>query len=785
MSKEEKQAAGQQEDAKDSSLFSADEIEFPSVDDLLADLQPVSVDLPQAPSAPAPAQAAPEPPAQPAPAQMADPQGEQTQQTQQDTPPEPDEDPENGDEAQSESEEDGEPEEDELWQDEDALEELEPQDELAGLPFWERTRQRARIRRREQTRQRRENARRREDDFIEVPYQAMTKSDIQILVIRLAAAVASLLIGVALSKTKAAFAFYLIAYLITAFPVAVTVARNLTHRKYFNEYLLILLASLGAFLLGRRPEATIVLIMHSVGKVISDLVIHSTRKSLTKETDFAPEQASVVNMKGEEKRVNSSEINMGDFIMVRSGERIPIDGEVLRGEGTVDTAVLTGESDVVAVVKGVQVLAGSLYNGTLLLIRATARFEDCAISQIIHIQQQANVCRSSLEDGVMQSATRYMPFIVAIAVVIALVPPLFNFSTPSVWIYRALTALVICCPTTLLLSIPLTFLGGRGRLYQRGIQVKGSEAIEKLAELRMAVFDKTGILTDGQLRVKEVHPTADFNAASCLALAATAEQGSKHLVARAIVAASQGIPKAVSEFEEFPGRGVRARVGKRTLLVGNRKLMVSRGVKKVPEISGTVVYVAYEGEYAGAIVLEDTVRPEAASAIAGLKTQGVLRTVILTGDTERPTQQVADEIGIDTVHSGLMPDEKASKMEFLLRTIPTDGTAAYIGDGVNDLAELRLADVGVAMGAAGSLEAADAASVLIMSDNLTRFTEAVRISRVTHGIAMQNMVLLFGVKAILVVLALLGAATMWQAVAADVLMTVMTVLNAARTLNAK
>lgn len=657
-----------------------------------------------------------------------------------------------------------------------------PEDEM-GL--FERARYHARMRRREQTRIRRENARRGARSA-DVPYQPMTPSDIRLTLIRLAVAAVFLVLGILFRQSPtAALIFNLIAFLITVFPVAATVARNITHGQYFSEYLLIFIASLGAFLLGFRTEATFVLILHNVGKILSDMVLGNTHKTLSKQIDYVPQQASIVNMQGEERRATPSEIEIGDFIMVRSGERLPIDGIVLRGEGTVDDTVLTGDSEPIPITKGAQVLAGSLYAGTLLLVRATARFEDCGISQILRVQEESVDRRASLENSVLSGASRYIPIIVVIAVLLSVLPPLFHFGNVPTWVYRALTILVVSCPTALLISVPLSFTGGSGRLAQRGIQAKGSEAIEKLAELRMVVFDKTGTLTEGHLRVKDVHTTPDFNKESCLALAATAEQLSKHPVARAVVAAYEGVPQKISEFEEFPGRGVRARVGNRNLLVGNRKLMVSRGVKGVPDISGTVVYIAYEGDYAGAIVLEDTIRPEAADAIAMLKSQGVLRTVILTGDTELPAQQTADAIGIDTVHAGLLPEEKASKMEFLLRTIPTDGTAAYVGDGVNDIEELKLADVGVAMGVAGSQQSADAANLLIMTNNLMRFADAVRISRQTHGVAMQNMILALCVKVALVLLTLFGITSMWQAVAADVVLTVLTVLNAARTQKGK
>lgn len=661
----------------------------------------------------------------------------------------------------------------------------EVEDETAGMSLIERARYHAKMRRREQTRLRRENARR-GTNGLDVPRQPMSMMDIRLTLIRLAIAAVFLVLGALLSGLGIGSFLYLVAYLITVLPIVIRVANNFTHGKYFDEYLLILIASFGAFLLGRRPEASIVLILHGIGKMISDLVLASTHKSLAKQVDFIPVQASLVNMQGEERHVAPAEVQVGDFVLVRSGERIPIDGIVLRGEGTVDDTVLTGESEPIPVVKDARVLAGSLYEGTLLLLRAAARFEDCAVSQILHVQEQSANRRASLENSVFDGSARIIPIIIVFALLLAVIPPLFHSSASMAsWVYRALTIVVVCCPTALLISVPLSFIGGGGRLSQKGVHVKGSEAVEKMAELRMVVFDKTGTLTQGKLRVKDIHPTQDFNKESCLALAAAAEQLSQHPVARAVVAAYDNVPQKITEFEEFPGRGVRARIGNRNLLAGNRKLMISRGVKGVPDIRGTVVYVAYEGDYAGAIVLEDVIRPEAAEAITALKSQGVLRTVILTGDTELPAQQTADAIGIDTVHYGLLPEEKASKMEFLLRTIPTDGTAAYVGDGINDIEELKLADVGVTMGAAGSQKTADAADVLIMTNNLVRLSDAMRICRRTHSIALQNMVLVLLIKLALVLLTLFGVALMWQAIAADVLLTVVTVLNAARVLGTK
>ena len=663
---------------------------------------------------------------------------------------------------------------------------LPPQnDETAGMSFVQKAQYHAKMRRREQTRLRRENARRIQEGE-EVTYQPMTPFDMRDTLVRLGIAAVLLAIGFFLNQSQVGMIFYLLAYLLTVFPTAVHVANNVTHGKLFDEYLLIFLASLGAFLLKNHVEASIILILFDIGKIAADIVLASTHNILTRPTGFIPEKAAVVNMKGEEKHIAPSEIRLGEFVLVRSGERVPIDGMVLRGEGTMDDSVLTGEKEPVEIGKNSRVLAGSLYTGSLLLIRAVARFDDCVVNQIMRVQDEAKEHKAALESNMVHIASRIMPILLVVAVLVAAVPPLF-LSDTSVqnWIYRALTILVACSPVALTISVPLVFLCGSGRLEHKGIHMKGSEAIEKASELRMVVFNKTGTLTTGELQVKKIYTAQNFKEEELLALAASAEQLSQHPVARAIVAAYPNKPPKVAEFEELPGRGVRARIGDRNLLVGNHKLMVSRGVKGLQEIVGTVVYIAFEGDYAGAIVLEDTVRPSAAEAVKELKNQGVQRTVLLTGDTEVPTRQAAAAVGIDAVHCGLMPEEKAAKMDFLLRTIPTDGTAAYVGDGVCDIEEIKMADIGVAMGMRGSHFSADAANMLITTNDLTLISDAVRLCKRTHRIVMQNVVLLLLVKALLAVLSLFGLCFMWLAVAVDVLLTVLTVLNAARMLNAK
>ena len=658
--------------------------------------------------------------------------------------------------------------------------------ETEGMSFVERAQYRAKMRRREQTRLRRENAKHGSSGG-ESTYQAVSLMDLQMTAIRLVAAAVLVIAGAVFGQSDSiAFVLYLLSFLLTAVPIAGKAVQEVSHGRFFSEHLLMLVVSLGAFLLGRRPEATIVLILHGVGRAASDFIVAGARSEVPQQNDAVPEKAAVVNLKGEERMVSPADVRIGEFVLVRSGERVPLDGVVIRGEGTVDESIITGDSEPVVVRKDAHVLAGSLYTGSLLLMRTMVRFDDSAISRIMRVQEDGGEHKAALENSMIRMVSRFIPFMFILAVLLAIVPPLLNSTAPiQSWVYRALTLLAVSCPAALAVSVPLVFWCGSNRLSRRGVHVKGSEAIEKTAEMRMAVFNKTGTLTRGDLRIKKVYPTEGFDEQSCIALAAAAEQLSAHPVARALVDAYKGPMQKVMEFEEFPGRGVRARIHNRTILVGNHKLMISRGVKGVPEIRGTIVYVAYEGDYAGAIQMEDTVRSEAADAVRELKAQGVTRTVLLTGDSELPAQQVADAAGIDTIHFGLQPEEKAAKMDFLMRTIPTDGAEAYIGDGIHDLEELKIADVGIAMGTAGSRDTAKDANVLVMTHDLTRLGDTVRICRRTHSTAVQNMMLVVIVKILLALLALFGLVQMWHVVAVDIILSVLTVFNSARTLNLK
>lgn len=665
------------------------------------------------------------------------------------------------------------------------IEAPEDADDTTGMNFVQKAQYRAKMRRREQTRLRRENARRIQEGA-EVTYQPMTRLDMQSVGARLAAAAIVLVAGIAMGDSSAALPLCLLAFLITALPIAARVLTNLTHGSFFDEYLLVLIASIGASALGSRAEATIVLILFEIGKIAGDIVLASTYQALPQQHDFMPEKATVVNMKGEQRQVPLADIRLGELVLVHSGERVPIDGVVLRGDGTVDDSVLTGENVPMAVDKNTRVLAGSRYNGSLMLIRVISRYEDCAVRQIRRVQNVAAEHKAALENSAQRNAKRLVPVVIVIAVLAVALPPLFMpGSDITGWVYRGLTLLIACCPTALALAVPLAFVCGGGRLESEGVHMKGSEAMERTADLRLVVFNKTGTVTTGNLQVKKIYPTQEFSEKNCLALAAAAEQLSQHPVARAIVSACREKLPKIEEFEEFQGRGVRARIGDHVLLVGNRKLMVSRGVKGLPDIDGTVVYIACEGEHIGVIELEDTVRPSAADAIKKIKDQGVERTVLITGDAETPTQRIANAAGIDTVHCSLMPEEKQAKLDFMMRTIPTDGTTAYVGDGVSDIEQLKMADVGVVMGTRGSRYSADAANVLITANDLSGLGEAVQVCKSTHGVAMQNLTLLAAIKLVLAVLALIGLAQMWMAVIVDAVLTVLTVFNTSRLLGSK
>lgn len=595
--------------------------------------------------------------------------------------------------------------------------------------------------------------------------------------------IAALLVPAALYPAR--IAVFVAAYLVVGLPVLKTALRNIAKGKIFDENFLMALATVGAFALQKYPEAVSVMLFYNIGEMLSDIAVGRSRRSIAALMDLKPETATIVDAEGRERTASPAEVKIGDVILVRPGERIPLDGIVLEGEGFVDNAALTGESVPVSVAPGQNILSGGVCGSGLLKIRVTALFADSMVSRILEMTQQAADKKAPTERFLTRFAAKYTPGVVIGALLVAIVPPLLGFGSFGEWIYRALTVLVVSCPCALVLSVPLGFFGGIGRASKLGVLVKGGEALEALSKVEAVVFDKTGTLTTGKLLVQEILPAAGVTDEECLALAAAAEQYSGHPAAAAVVEAYPHRPRPVSNFTELPGRGVRAELDGKTLLVGNRRLMEGEGVTGMPKPGGTVLFVAYGGSYVGAVRIADTVREDAAYAIARLHAQGVRRTVMLTGDTPDAAQHVAGAVGIDTVYASLLPGDKVERMEEVLNARTANRTVAYVGDGINDAPVLKTADVGIAMGAAGTDAAVEAADVVIMTDHLGRVADAVHVARRTERIIVQNIAFALGIKALVLVLTFFGLSEMWEAVFADVGVTVLTVLNAARILKDK
>lgn len=616
---------------------------------------------------------------------------------------------------------------------------------------------------------------------------AMEQDEIRASVIRFSVGVALLIIAVIIPAAlyPARITAFVAAYLVVGLPVLRTALRNIAKGRVFDENFLMALATVGAFALQKYPEAVSVMLFYNIGEMLSDIAVGHSRRSIAALIDLKPETATVVDAEGNARTVSPAEAKIGDIILVRPGERIPLDGSVLEGEGFVDNAALTGESVPVSVAPGQGILSGGVCGSGLLKIRVTALFADSTVSRILEMTQQAADKKAPTERFLTRFAAKYTPCVVIGALLVAILPPLLGFGSFGEWAYRALTVLVVSCPCALVLSVPLGFFGGIGRASKLGVLVKGGEALETLSKLETVVFDKTGTLTTGRLLVQEILPVPGVSEEACLALAAAAEQYSRHPAATAIVEAYPDRPRPVSNFYELPGRGIRAELDSKVLLVGNRRLMEGENVAEVPQTEGTVLFVAHGGSYVGAIRIADTVRDDAARAIARLHAQGVRRTVMLTGDTPDAAQRVADEVGIDAAYASLLPGDKVRCLEEVLNTRTANHTVAYVGDGINDAPVLKTADVGIAMGAAGTDAAVEAADVVIMTDNLGRVADAVHVAKHTERIIMQNIAFALGIKALVLVLTFFGLSEMWEAVFADVGVTVLTVFNAARILKEK
>ena len=576
---------------------------------------------------------------------------------------------------------------------------------------------------------------------------------------------------------------FLIPYAVIAWDVLWRAVRNIAHGQVFDENFLMSLATVGALATGEYPEAVFVMLFYQVGELFQSYAVDQSRKSITSLMDIRPDYANI-EVDGQLRQVDPEDVAVGDTIVIKAGERIPLDGVVLEGTSNVDTAALTGESLPREAQPGDDVISGCVNLSGLLRVRVTKAFEESTVAKILDLVENSSSKKAKAENFITKFARYYTPAVVLAAVALALLPPLFTSIQWVDSIQRALNFLVVSCPCALVISVPLSFFGGIGGASKNGILVKGGNYLEVLAKTELVVFDKTGTLTRGVFNVTAIHPD-HCGEAQLLELAALAESYSDHPISRSLKEAygKELDASRVSNVEELSGRGVRATVDGRQICAGNDKLMEDIGVSWHPcHRVGTTVHVASDGVYLGHIVISDEVKPDAKEAITALKACGVRRTVMLTGDAKAVGESVAQELGLDEVHTQLLPADKVTRVEALLGEVSPKGALAFVGDGINDAPVLSRADIGIAMGGLGSDAAIEAADIVLMDDKPSKLADAIRIARRTLAIVRQNIVFALAVKFLVLALSAAGVANMWGAVFADVGVSVIAILNAMRAL---
>ncbi len=577
-------------------------------------------------------------------------------------------------------------------------------------------------------------------------------------------------------------AAFIVPYLIGGYDVLWSALRNILHGQVFDEKFLMAIATIGAFATGDYPEAAAVMIFYQIGEWFQSIAVGRSRRSIAALMDIRPDYA-VVLRDGEEQTVSPDEVEPGETLVIKPGEKIPLDGTILEGNTTVNTAALTGESLPVESAPGDRVISGSINLTGVIRVRAEGSFAESTVAKILELVENSSEKKARCEDFITRFARYYTPCVVIGAVLLALIPPLFFGQAWGDWINRALIFLVVSCPCALVVSVPLSFFGGIGGASRQGVLIKGANYLEALSKVDTVVFDKTGTLTRGTFKVDAIHPT-HCSADELLDIAAAAESYSSHPVAESIVAAHGGhIDKArIGSVTERAGEGLEAVVDGQTYYVGNGKLMAAVGADwHECHLTGTVIHLARGNTYLGHIVINDEIKPDSADAIRELKALGIKRTVMLTGDAEKVAQNVAAKIGMDDVHAGLLPAQKVERVEQLL----ADGCSlAFVGDGINDAPVLSRADVGIAMGAMGSDAAIESADVVLMDDKPSKLPRAIRIARKTMRIVYQNIWFALAVKAVILVLSALGLTNMWIAVFGDVGVLVLAILNAMRAMRA-
>ena len=592
------------------------------------------------------------------------------------------------------------------------------------------------------------------------------------------------------SEMPVQFLLFMIPYLIVGWDIIYRAVRNISHGQVFDENFLMCIATFGALGVKEYSEAVAVMLFYQIGELFQSYAVNRSRQSISAMMDICPEYANIEE-DGKLKQVDPDDVEIGTEIVIKAGERVPLDGVVVSGTSFVDTSALTGESVPREVTEGSEIISGCVNGSGLLKVRTTKEFDDSTVAKILELVENASSKKAHVENFITKFAKYYTPIVVCAAVVLAFLPPIILGGGFAEWIQRACIFLVISCPCALVISVPLGFFGGIGAASKQGVLVKGSNYLEALSEMKTIVFDKTGTLTKGEFVVSEVIPNG-WEKEGLLEVAALAEGYSDHPISAALKKAYEEAELGelsmdrVEQTEEIAGHGIKAKIDGRVVYTGNAKLMEEEGVEYEPcAIPGTVVYLAAEKEFLGTIVISDTVKPEAKRAIAQLKKSGVKKTVMLTGDRKDVGEAVAESLGIDEVYTDLLPGDKVDKVEALLGELGEKEKLGFVGDGINDAPVLSRADIGIAMGSMGSDAAIEAADVVLMDDNILKISSIMRIAGKTLQIVHQNIIFALGVKVLVLILGALGMANMWEAVFADVGVSVIAILNSMRTLKVK
>ena len=583
-------------------------------------------------------------------------------------------------------------------------------------------------------------------------------------------------------KGALALILFVASYLLIGGKVVLTAIKNIARGQLFDENFLMTVATIGAFSISEYPEAVAVMLFYEIGETIQGYAVNKSRSSISSLMDIRADYANII-IDGKEKKVSPETVKVEDIILVKPGEKIPLDGIVVEGESFVDTSALTGESVPRKVVVNDEILSGGINTNGVLKVKVTKKFGESTVSRILEMVENAANKKANTEKFITKFAKVYTPIVVALAILIAVVPSIFiKDALFSTWLYRALVFLVVSCPCALVVSVPLGFFAGIGGASKKGVLVKGSNYLELLKDLETVVFDKTGTLTEGVFTVTEIN-TNNIQKEKLIEVAAMAESFSNHPIAISIIKEyGKEIDKEViEEYEEIAGHGIKAVINNEEILIGNAKLMNQFNISynEVDSI-GTVVYCAINGEFKGSIVISDKIKENAAEALINLKAAGVKKTVMLTGDNKKTAEKVGEKVNIDEVHSELLPLGKVKEVEKLLKASNKNGRLAFVGDGVNDAPVLARADIGIAMGGIGSDAAIEAADVVLMKDDINALVDAINVSKKTNKILWQNIIFALGVKVIIMVLGTFGIANMWTAVFADVGVTIIAIINSTR-----